>query len=300
MAARAPAGHVASCLAALTLFLAVGVDAAPSPQKPGWVVRLVASGFGLNFNGLVYDPVTTDLFTTDFNNKSVYRVTQTGVVTQIYNASGTGFDCDEMTFDPASRTLFFGGVGQTTLRHITEFGAFIEDIAVSDPYTGLAMGPGGYVYMNLDASSAILRYNPVTHVFTTFASGLSAATLEGLSFDTAGYAYVCDYGSGRQLRVAPPNLATTIGTVPSPIGSAWGGGVMYVTDYGGGNIWCVADDGSGTSLFATGHSGTSGIVVANNGNIYVNEHDAGRIWEYSMQPVAARPLSWGALKSRYR
>ena len=300
MLGRVLAARTIPVLLVTAVTLAAGASAAPTPQKPGWVVRLVASGFSLNFNGLAYDPITTDLFTTDFNTSGVYRVTQSGVVTQIYSAAGSGLSCDEMAFDPGSRTLFFGGVAQTTLRRISEFGAFIEDITVPSAYTGLAFGPGGFLYLDTVFDKTILRYNPVTHAFSTWASGVGTGTLEGLSFDPAGNAYVCGYGDGQEFKVTPANLTTGIGAVPVPIGSAWGMGFMFVTDWQAGNIWCVADDGSGQALFATGHAGTAGIAFANNGNVYVNDSGAGQIWEYSMKPTPARTLTWGGVKARYR
>jgi len=288
--------HVIYSLAPLALVLHSSFAlAVPTPQEPGWSVRQVASGFGQNFNGLAYDPVSTDLFVTDYNLETIFRVTLAGVKTPVYSA--TDIDYDEMAFDPIGRILYFGGVSQTTLRKVTEAGVFVEDVTVPTGYTGTAFAPDGNLYVNYWIPGALARYNPGDDSFTTIA--VTDCGMEGLTFDPVGNAYAAGYGCGAIFKVTPGGVISTVGSISGPIGASYGDGSIFVTNTTG-TIFRVAPDGSGVTTFADGHTACSGIHFASNGNLYVNDHGSGTLWEYSDVPIGVETLAWSKIKSLYR
>ena len=131
-------------LAIVTAFVGVSAAsitmAAPTPLESGWTARKVASGVGAGLNNLAYDPLSTDLFVTEFSGHCVWRVTQAGVKTAI--AADPGFVFQDLAFDPLTRRIFTGGYGQTTLRVLDVSGAVLANLAVPEPYNGIAAVEG--------------------------------------------------------------------------------------------------------------------------------------------------------------
>ncbi len=271
--------------------IAAGLSA-PNPLESGWSVRKVADGFSQNFNGLAYDPVSTDLFVTDYSASTIYRVTQAGVKTAIYSATDIAYD--EMAFNPVTRRIYFGGVAQTNLRVIDEFGNFIKDVTSPNKYTGLAFAPDGYLYVNSAFTNEISRFDDTFDTFTVVHTGVGTSTLEGLGFDALGNAYVAEYDSGEALKVDPGGTVTNLGAVFNIIGSTFGDGSMFATDYGGGNIWRIDPSGGGITKFADGHISSSGLNFASNGRLYVNADGLGALYEYSYVPEPSTILGLGA------
>ncbi len=281
------------------------VNAQPMALEPGWSVRQVAGGFYFfgNFNGLSYDPISTDLFVTSRNTDtslstgirySVYRVTQAGVTTEIHfdNVLPGGVPFSYLAFDPVSRIIYFnaGGDQPSHIRKIDEFGNLIEDLLApptTERFTGMAFAPDGNLYLNSllfgHNRTGVARYNETDDTFTTVYPAVGFGLNGGLSFDPDGNAYVA---GGDMYKVNTLGVVSTIATLQGALGSAFGDGSVFTTSPSfSQSIIRVAPDGSGYSTFATGHGTPSTLHFADNGRLYVL--DGTIIFEYSYVPEPA-------------
>ncbi len=272
-----------------------------TPLEPGWTVRLVATGFTRLYNGVAYDPVSTDLFVADEGARTLYRVTQNGVKTAIH--SDPDFAMDELAFDTVHRVVYLGGNLQDVLRKVAEDGTFLGDVTTPLRYTGLAMAPDGNLYLVGWYVPSMWRYDVGNGTFTEVHTNLGG-NLEGLAFDPAGNAYVAVMSADAVLKVTPAGVRTTIATLVNPVGVSFGDGSVFVATSCSGNIYRIAPDGSGTTNFAIGQYCTIGIHFGSDGRVYLNDGyyfpGDGGLWEYSPGVVPVESHSWGAVKSRYR
>lgn len=283
--------------------LAHSALAQPMTLELGWTVRQVAAGLFFGGNVPAYDPISTDLFVTGigsgtpgFYGNHVYRITQLGMTTEIYSedVSPGGTNFSYLAFDPVSRIVYFnsGGSGPTNIRKIDEFGNFIEDVAAPsrDHLTGMAFAPDGKLYLNRlqrgHNSTGIDRYNENDDTFTTVHDAVGFGLNKGLAFDRASNAYVAGDGL---LKVETSGTVTRIAALDGTWGSAFGNGSAFTTTFmaGSGKIFRVAPDGSGMSLFATGHESAPDLHFGGNGRLYAVDDRS--IWEYSYVPEPAAP-----------
>ncbi len=292
--------HCACSMTFLATIVPIATRAEPTPLEAGWQVRQVADGFdfGNGHHGLGYDPISMDLFVTSRNTDtalppgvhrySVYRVTQSGVTTELHfeDVLSGGVPFSYLAFDPVVRIIYFnaGGDRPDNIRKLDEFGTVIESIpppATTERFTGMAFGPDGHLYLNSFrfGQGSVLRYDDFDHSFTTVFPAVGFGLNKGLSFDLDGTAFVA--GSNGLYKINTSGTVTTIAAIESGAwGSTFGDDSVFSTNNG--NILRVVPDGSGISLFASGHAITSNILFADDSRLYAL--DAASIWEYSYVP----------------
>lgn len=105
---------------------------------------------------------------------------------------------------------------------------------------------------------------------TTFASGLSQPF--GLTFDSAGNAFVGDVGNGNVYKFTPGGVKTTFASGLQPTNIvADSAGDVFVADTLGGNILEFDPVGIQRPDFATGLNQPTGMTFDNGGNLYVGD-----------------------------
>lgn len=273
---------------------AVAQPTLPMPLEPGWVVREVGSGFFRIGVGLTYDPFSQDLFVTSREPETsntaenrVYRITQAGATTVVYaeDISTFSFQFGYLSFHPTHRILYLnpGGNDQRTIRKITEFGGFIENVsAFPNTLSGMAIGPDGSLYTNsYEMHTDVARYNEADDSFTTAYANVGLGQFRGLSFDERSTAYL----AGGDLRKVDVSSMVTVISPFGGIGSAFGDGSMFTTDGAAGHIWRVAPDGSGRTMFASGHAIATQLYFDTAGDrLFVTDEGTNSVWEYSYVP----------------
>jgi sugar lactone lactonase YvrE len=278
------------------LSTAAPLGAVPTPLESGWTARRVASGLGHCMNGIAYDPVSTDLFVNADHGRKLYRITQSGVATLIH--SDASFDLDALAFDPVARRLYVGGAGQTRVRVLDEFGVPLGDVSSVARTNGITFAPDGQVYVAFTDAGEIHRFDTVSNAFPLFAGGL-CPSLDGLSFDAAGHAFVAEPLCDQEQRVPAAGPPTPIGAIGAPRGVSVGDGSVFVTAFDSA-VWRLEPDGSGARAFANGFDAALGVHFAANGRLYVGDFNAAEIWEFSRPVTPATRPSWGAIKLIYR
>jgi sugar lactone lactonase YvrE len=179
---------------------------------------------------------------------------------------GSGFvNPSALTFD-ANGNLYIADDGLPGVLEIANAGtagAFVagtESTVVSNKATpggtalgsatGLAIGPGGYLYISDPVNKRVILYNPLTSqaVVTLANTSNGITTPMGLAVDGASNLYVADSGANKIFEVSSTGAVSSI--VPPNVTQASG-----VAVDGSGSI-LVADAGSGSIVLIPNSSGT--------------------------------------------
>jgi len=151
--------------------------------------------------------------------------------------------------------------------------------------TGIAVDPGGNVYVAEENNGLIRRITPAG-VIGTLVSGLNG--VRGIATDAAGNVYAPEAGLLRVIRVSPAGAVTPLagaGQLTGPGGVAVdGAGNVYVAD--GARVLRIATNGVVAPIAGTGVPGFSGdggpalnaqlqaangVAVDRAGNVYISE-----------------------------
>jgi len=133
-----------------------------------------------------------------------------------------------------------------------------------------------------------------------FATGLNVDGPNGLAFDSAGYLFTADYGSGSGdgtiYKFAPDGTRSIFATgLYAPGGLAFdSAGNLFVGDAISNAIYKFAPDAT-RSTFATGLNGPIGLVFDSEGNLFEADHLSGTIYKFApdgTRSTFATGLNW--------
>ena len=152
---------------------------------------------------------------------------------------------------------------------------------------GLTYGPDGNLYVSSALTSQVLRFDGQTGDFIDVFASTNINRAGFLSFGPDGLLYVCN-GNGRITRhngitgayvdvfAQDPNLSF-------PVGMAWQGNHVYVTDFSApGNVVRLdATTGAFVDIFATEPTAPIYPVFDENGNLLIADYGSSQIFEYA-------------------
>ena len=243
---------------------------------PGGVSSTLATLFHCSY-GLAVDPAG-NLYTTDCERNQVLEISSAGVVTAIAGNGTSGTSPDGTLASAAalaqplgvavdaSGNVYFSDFSDFRVRMFAPGGTLVTLAGTNDNIGGLALGadeinnffelatdPAGNVYsgpyIKINQNGALSRVARTPgNGFGGDGGNVSAATFEasGLSFDSAGNAYVADSGNNRVRKIAANGTVTTIA--------------------GNGTFANTGDGGPASAASVTAPIGTA---VDGAGNIYV-------------------------------
>src|SRR5882724_1170181 len=137
-----------------------------------------------------------------------------------------------------------------------------------------ANGAPGDLFASDNLGGTIYKFAP-DGTWSIFATGLNDP--EGLAFDSAGYLFVADSGTGsgdgKIYKFAPDGTRSIFATgLNFPFGLACdSGGNLFESDLVNGTIYKFAPDGT-RSTFATGLNGPQGLAFDSAGNLFEAEY----------------------------
>lgn len=193
---------------------------------------------------------------------------------------------------PAAREaeLLVGSWSTHSTRRYDEGGVFGGNFVAPgagglDLPDGMALGPGGDVFVSSSNSNAVLRYDGCSDAFlgAFISTGLNAPG--NLQFGPDGNLYVCDKATGRVLRFdpstgAPLGVFASGGGLQQPVGLLWSAGLLYVSDFSGNAIRRYdAASGAFVDVFAT----VATPLILNldaSGNVMVSSHQDDNIYRF--------------------
>ena len=162
---------------------------------------------------------------------------------------------------------------------------------------GLAYGPDGNLYVSSALTSQVLRYDGQTGEFIDVFASNNINRAGYLSFGPDGLLYVCN-GDGRITRhngttgafvdvfAQDPNLSF-------PVGLAWQGDHVYVTDFNppGSVVRLDATTGDFVDVFASDPSAPIYPLFDNDGNLLIADYGSSQILEYNTDGTLTSILS---------
>lgn len=226
-------------------------------EPTGWSVATVGG-----FDELLQSPTAVSfdsegsLYVADIGANVIWKRTPAGVVSQFV---GVGAGLDEpsgLAFDAADN-LYIADTGNHVIRRVTPAGTvsvLAGAVGEFDPFdgtgtearffrpAGLALSPGGELFVADSANDSVRRINLTTTQVTTFSGAFTSVS--GLDFASDGTLYVAASGLDSVWSVTPDETADSIA------GSAQSG----------------SSDGIGTNA---AFFQPRGLAIAADGNIYV-------------------------------
>jgi sugar lactone lactonase YvrE len=237
--------------------------------------------------GLAVD-VTGTLVVADSSNRTLRRITPTGVVTTLAGTTGVGGSTDGpsthaqfsmpigVAFGPDGTVFVADGGSNNTIRKITSTGFVttlaglpnslppqsIDGTGRSAQFTApgrVAVDPAGNIYV---ADRRLIRKVSPAGVVTTLVTTEPFTTITALALDRDGNLFVC--GDGRILRITPQGIGSLV-AVSDSLGYVSGLafdaiGNIFVADSGGRTIRRVTPAGIVTTL-----AGRTGEFGSNDG-----------------------------------
>jgi len=146
-----------------------------------------------------------------------------------------------------------------------------------------ANGAPGDLFASDNLGGTIYKFAP-DGTWSIFATGLNDP--EGLAFDSAGYLFVADSGTGsgdgKIYKFAPDGTRSIFATgLNFPFGLACdSGGNLFESDLVNGTIYKFAPDGT-RSTFATGLNAPEGLAFDSAGNLFEADFGSGTIYKFA-------------------
>jgi hypothetical protein len=298
----------------------VAVPAAPADEAPPTFLgttSIVATNFGL---GGCAD-AAGDLFVVDGTRACIYVFDGGLGLMSIWGGYGTATgplpDPVDVAITPTGFLYVLGstgvqryGPGQVFLGSFGQFGSGVGGI---ESGAAIALDPYGDVFV-ADAGARLVRRYRADGTWVAewpLPSGPAAGVPVGVALDRSGHVYVLD-AANLQVQVFSANGQWLDGwSVLGRMRSAGGVSVdeyagLYLADPTGLRIVKYRTDGTFLSSWACnlggGLSRVNDVVVGTRGRIYgvIGSPIDGHIEAFQYAATPATPVTWGAVKARYR
>jgi hypothetical protein len=232
------------------------------------------TGSAARFNypqGVVLD-AAANLYVTDTSNRTIRKITPTGIVTTLAGTAGNSGSADGngaeasftnpwgITIDKGTSTIYV--TDQSGIRKIAANGMVttLADTGTNSAGTaahagipqGIAVDSAGTLYL---AENVVIRKIATTGLVTTLAGAAPIAGREdgmgsaarfseprGTTVDRSGNVYVADYGNSTIRKIAPTGLTSTFADLAAGSGTsstATSGASGYVAVDGAGNVYAT-------------------------------------------------------------
>ena len=281
------------------------------PDGVGGIGRVTPSGVVTSFTlGLDNSPsfITTgpdgNLWFTEYHHDkpgSIGRITPTGTITT-YNLTAYPSSPQGITVGPDGN-LWFADADGAIGRIVPKTGTITEyptpDVSASSPDL-ITTGPDHNLWFTDEGTNAIVRFNPTTDTFTSFALSANAQP-EGITVGPDGNLWFTEFSSGLVGKITTSGKITEYplpsGASSSPEAIVTGSdGNLWLTEAAGNNIAKITTSGMVTE-YPVPTSGVFpyGIALGADGNVWFAEFfggvgkitTGGAVTEYSIPGPAA-------------
>jgi sugar lactone lactonase YvrE len=297
------AGGASPCLGQVPPFIA-----AWGGFGPGDAQFLNPVAVALDAAGVVY--------VGDDHANVVKRFTRSGT----YLSQWPAFDPKGASIGPdGSIYLSEGGLGATFVGRYTPSGVLVAQWPVGMQATGIAVDKDGSVYV-ADNAGPLRKFSATGTLLGQWGTqGTGPGQfkfLDGVAVDGMGHVYTAEIVNNRVQKFTTSGVYITqwgIGgsgdgqfNEPVRLVTSLDGALVYVVDNSNSRIQVFTNSGSYLGQWGTAGSGAGqflnpiGIAVDGVGNVFVADTNNGRIQVFGDAATPARPMSWGALKQRFR